>query len=434
MIKFLKRQPPVRLIAGGFFLVILLGSFLLMLPISLNAGKELAYIDSLYTSVSAVCVTGLSTVEVGSTFSVFGRTVLTVLIQVGGLGVATVSAGFILLMGKKMNLKSRNLVHEGMNLDSGKGVQRFLKEVFVTTVIIESIGAILSFIVFIQDFEWQTALGYSLFHAISAFNNAGFDILGLGNSLVSYQDNILLNFVTSGLIIFGGIGFLVIKEMCTKRFNFKKYSLHAKIVLLMTLILLTVGTLLIKLTEGDGISWLGAFFASVTARTAGFATYSFSGFTQAGLMVMMMLMFIGASSGSTGGGIKTTTFFVIVRSIVSAARKSDAKVFKYSISKEAYKRASVIAFIGVFVIAVSTFVICLIEPMIGFVDILFEMVSAFATVGVSTGISARLTVGSKIVTMIVMYIGRLGPLTMASLWGSAKSSLVRYPEGDIAIG
>ena len=434
MIKFLKRQPPVRLIAGGFFLVILLGSFLLMLPISLNDGKELAYIDSLYTSVSAVCVTGLSTVEVGSTFSVFGRTVLTVLIQVGGLGVATVSAGFILLMGKKMNLKSRNLVHEGMNLDSGKGVKRFLKEVFVTTVIIESIGAILSFIVFIQDFEWQTALGYSLFHAISAFNNAGFDILGLGNSFVSYQDNILLNFATSGLIIFGGIGFLVIKEMCTKRFNFKKYSLHAKIVLLMTLILLTVGTLLIKLTEGDGISWLGAFFASVTARTAGFATYSFSGFTQAGLMVMMMLMFIGASSGSTGGGIKTTTFFVIVRSIVSAARKSDAKVFKYSISKEAYKRASVIAFIGVFVIAVSTFVICLIEPMIGFVDILFEMVSAFATVGVSTGISARLTVGSKIVTMIVMYIGRLGPLTMASLWGSAKSSLVRYPEGDIAIG
>ena len=434
MIKFLKKQSPVRLIAGGFFTVILLGSLLLMLPISLNEGKELRYIDSLYTSVSAVCVTGLSTVEVGSTFSIFGRTILVVLIQIGGFGVATVSAGFILLMGKKMNLKSRNLVHEGMNLDSGKGAKRFLIEVFITTAIIEAIGAILSFIVFIQDFEWYTALGYSLFHAVSAFNNAGFDILGLGNSLVSYQDNVLLNFVTSGLIILGGIGFLVIKEMCVKRLNFKKYSLHAKIVLLMTLILLVSGTFLIKLTEGNGISWLGAFFASVTARTAGFATYSFSQFTQAGLMIMMVLMFIGASSGSTGGGIKTTTFFVIIRSIVSVARKSDAKIFKYSIAKETYKRASVIAFIGVFVIAVSTFLICLIEPMIGFVDVLFEMVSAFATVGVSTGISGNLSAGSKIITMMVMYIGRLGPLTMASLWGSAKSSLVRYPEGDIAIG
>ena len=434
MIKFLKKQSPVRLIAGGFFSVIFLGSLLLMLPISLNEGKTLSYVDSLYTSVSAVCVTGLSTVEVGSTFSIFGRTVLAVLIQIGGFGVATVSAGFILLMGKKMNLKSRNLVHEGMNLDSGKGAKRFLIEVFITTAIIEAIGAVLSFIVFVQDFEWYTALGYSLFHAVSAFNNAGFDILGFGNSLVSYQDNVLLNFVTSGLIILGGIGFLVIKEMCVKRLNFKKYSLHAKIVLLMTLILLVSGMFLIKLTEGDRISWLGAFFASVTARTAGFATYSFSQFTQAGLMIMMFFMFIGASSGSTGGGIKTTTFFVIIRSIISVSRKSDAKVFKYSISKETYKRASVIAFIGIFVIVVSTFLICLIEPMIGFVDVLFEMVSAFATVGVSTGISGNLSAGSKIITMMVMYIGRLGPLTMASLWGSAKSSLVRYPEGDIAIG
>ena len=434
MIKFLKKQSPVRLIAGGFLLVILLGSLLLMLPISVNTGKELSYIDSLYTSVSAVCVTGLSTVEVGSTFSVFGRSILAVLIQIGGLGIATVSAGFILLMGKKMDLKSRNLVHEGMNLDSGKGAKRFLKEVFLITVIIEAVGALLSFTVFIQDFEWHTALGYSLFHAVSAFNNAGFDIFGLGNSLVSYQSNVMLNFVTSGLIIFGGIGFLVIKEICIKGFKLKKYSLHAKIVLLMTLILLAVGTLLVKLTEGDNISWLGAFFASVTARTAGFATYSFSNFTQAGLMVMMMLMFIGASSGSTGGGIKTTTFFVIIKFVASFSGKRDARAFKYSISKETYRRASVIAFIGVLVIAVSTFLICLFDPIIGFVDALFEMVSAFATVGVSTGISGSLSVSSKVVTIVVMYIGRLGPLTVASLWGSSKSSLVRYPDGDIAIG
>ena len=434
MIKFIKKQPPVRLIAGGFMLAMLLGSFLLMLPISLNDGVKLRYIDSLYTSVSAVCVTGLTTVDVGSTFSIFGRSVIAVLIQIGGLGVATVGAGLIMLMGKKMDLKSRNLVHEAMNLSSGNGVIRFLKQVFITTVVIELAGALLSFAVFLQQYDWKTALGYGIFHSISAFNNAGFDIFGLGTSLEPFRDNVMLNFVTSGLIILGGIGFLVIKEVCVKNFNVKKYSVHAKVVLLMTGILLLGGTLFIKLTEGENISWLGAFFSSVTARTAGFSTYSFGAFTNAGLAVMMLLMFIGASSGSTGGGIKTTTFFVIIKSIVAASRRGEATVFKYSVSKEIYKRASVIAFIGISVIASSTFLLTLFEPHIAFQDIMFEMVSAFATVGVSTGITADLSLPSKIVSIAVMYIGRLGPLTVASLWGFSKTSLVRYPEGNLAIG
>lgn len=434
MIKFLKKQPPVRLIAGGFMLVMLLGSLLLMLPISLNDGVELRYIDSLYTSVSAVCVTGLATVEVGTTFSIFGRCVIAVLIQIGGLGVATVGAGLIMLVGKKMDLKSRNLVHEAMNLDSGNGVARFLKEVFLTTVVIETVGAIMSFIVFVQEFEWKTALGYSIFHSISAFNNAGFDIFGLGNSLEPFKHNVMLNLVTSGLIIFGGIGFLVIKEICVKKFRVKKYSMHAKVVLLMTGALLLAGTLFIKLTERDSISWLGAFFSSVTARTAGFATYSLSTFTTAGLAIMMALMFVGASSGSTGGGIKTTTFFVIIKSIIAAARKGDVNMFKYSVPREIYKRASVIAFIGIGVIAVSTFLLTFFEPEIAFQDIMFEMVSAFGTVGLSTGITGALSTPSKLVTIAVMYIGRLGPLTVASLWGFSKTSLVRYPEGNLAIG
>ena len=434
MIKFIKKQPPVRLIAGGFMLAILLGSLLLMLPISLNDGVKLRYIDSLYTSVSAVCVTGLTTVDVGSTFSIFGRSVIAVLIQIGGLGVATVGAGLIMLMGKKMDLKSRNLVHEAMNLSSGNGVIRFLKQVFITTVVIELAGALLSFAVFLQQYDWKTALGYGIFHSISSFNNAGFDIFGLGTSLEPFRDNVMLNLITSGLIILGGIGFLVIKEVCVKNFKVKKYSVHAKVVLLMTGILLLGGTLFIKLTEGENISWLGAFFSSVTARTAGFSTYSFGAFTNAGLAVMMLLMFIGASSGSTGGGIKTTTFFVIIKSIVAASRRGEATVFKYSVSKEIYKRASVIAFIGISVIASSTFLLALLEPHIAFQDIMFEMVSAFATVGVSTGITADLSLPSKIVSIAVMYIGRLGPLTVASLWGFSKTSLVRYPEGNLAIG
>ena len=434
MIKFIKKQPPVRLIAVGFILVILLGSLLLMLPVSLNEGVTIEYIDSLYTAVSAVCITGLSTVEIGMTFSVFGRTVLILLVQVGGLGVATVGAGLILLMGKKMDLKSRNLVHEAMNLDSGKGAARFLKEVFLTTIVIEFIGAVLSFIVFVQSFDVPKAIGLSIFHAISAFNNAGFDILGLGNSLVSYQDNVWLNLITIGLIVTGGIGFLVIKEICVKKTHIKKYSLHAKIVLLVTAVLLVGGTLLIKLSEGENITWLGAFFSSVTARTAGFATFSFGNFTKAGLMVMIMLMFVGASSGSTGGGIKTTTAFVIVKSIIASAKKREAEIFKYSISSSVSKRAFVIASIGIFVISSATFLVALMEPAIGFIDILFEMVSAFATVGLSTGITSSLTAGSKLVFMAVMYIGRLGPFAVASLWSFGRSSLVRYPEGNIAIG
>ena len=434
MIKLLKKQPPVRLIAGGFLLFIFLGSLMLMLPISLNDGVSIRYIDALYTSVSAVCVTGLSTIEAGATFSIFGKIVLGALIQVGGLGVATVGAGFIMLMGRKMDLKSRNLVHEAMNLDSGKGARRFLREVFFTTLVIEAVGAILSFIVFIQEFEWQTALGYSIFHAVSAFNNAGFDIFGRGTNLIPYQSNVLFNIVTSALIIFGGIGFLVIKEMRVKGFCWRKYSMHAKVVLLMTAILLVSGTILIKITEGDSITWLGAFFASVTARTAGFSTFSFGEFSKAGLMVMMALMFVGASSGSTGGGIKTTTVFVIFKSIIAAIKQDDVTVFKYSIQKRIYTKATVIAFIGISVVALSTFSLCLLEPSIEFVDLLFESVSAFATVGLSTGITPNLSVGAKITSILVMYIGRIGPLTVASLWGVSKSSSVRYPDGNLAIG
>ena len=434
MIKLLKKQPPVRLIAGGFLLFILLGSLLLMLPISLNEGVNLNYIDALYTSVSAVCVTGLSTIEVGTTFSVFGKVILGMLIQVGGLGVTTVGAGFIMLMGKKMTLKGRNLVHEAMNLDSGKGALRFLKEVFFTTLIIEAVGAALSFIVFIQEFDLQSAIGYSIFHSISAFNNAGFDIFGRGDNLIPYQDNVFFNIITCALIIFGGIGFLVIREIRTKGFHLRRYSLHAKVALMMTSILLIVGTVLIKLTEMQNISWLGAFFASVTARTAGFSTYSFGGFSNAGLMVMMALMFIGASSGSVGGGIKTTTIFVIIKYVIAAIRQGDVTIFKYSIPKDIYRKATVIAFIAIAVIASSTLCLCIFEPSLGFVDLLFESVSAFATVGLSTGITPTLSVGAKITSMLVMYIGRIGPLTVVSLWSVGRPSAVRYPDGALPIG
>ena len=222
MFQVLKNQSPARIFSLGFALIILLGSALLMLPISVNEGVDLNYMDALYTSTSAVCVTGLIAVDTADTFTVFGRTVVALLIQIGGLGVTVVGAGIILAIGKKINLKGRRLIKEAMNLDSGKGMIRFIKGVLLTTFVFELLGAVLSFVVFVQDYPAWQALGISVFHAVAAFNNSGFDILGGLQNLIPYQDNILLNLVTCGLIIFGGIGFLVIKDIWDCKFRFKK--------------------------------------------------------------------------------------------------------------------------------------------------------------------------------------------------------------------
>ena len=422
----------MRLIACGFLTVILLGSVLLMLPFSLRDGVRLSYIDSLYTSTSAVCVTGLLAVDSYETFSPLGQVILGLLIQIGGLGVTAVGAGVILLIGKKMDLKSRNLVSEAMSLESGKGVVRFLRDVFLTTLTIELIGAILSFFVFVQDFPLPRAIGTAIFHSVASFNNAGFDILGGMTNLIPYQSNVFLNLVTAALILLGGIGFLVIKEILAKKFRWKKFSMHTKVMLSMTAILLAVGTLLIWFTER--IPVLGAFFASVTTRTAGFSTYNYGSFSNAGLLVMMVLMFIGAAPGSTGGGIKMGTFFALLQGVKSAATNKSEKAFHYAVPKEAFKKAAVITMLAVTVVLVSTFAISALEPQIPMRDVLFEMVSACGTVGLSTGISPTLSVPAKLVSIVVMFIGRLGPLTIASLWYFSRGERIRYPDGNLTVG
>lgn len=432
MFKIIKKAPPGRIIALGFLFVILIGSVLLILPCSVKDGVHVRYIDSLYTSTSAVCVTGLIAVDAGDTFTPLGQFFIAMLIQVGGLGVTAIGAGVILAVGKKMNLKGRTLIKEAMNLDSGSGIIHFVRDIFITTIVFELLGAVLSFTVFIKDYPFKDAVGISLFHSVAAFNNSGFDILGGGTNLIPYRSDVMLNLVTCTLIFFGGIGFLVIKEMVTKKMCWKKFSMHTKVVLSMSLILLAVGTVLIKLTEN--ITWLGAFFSSVSARTAGFSTFPLSGFSNAGLLVIIVLMFIGASPGSTGGGIKTSTFFVLIQGVRAAATNKTEKAYKYSLPKEAFKKAAVITMLAISVVVVSTLAMTVLEPDLRFVDILFESVSAFGTVGLSTGITPALSVGSKLISIIVMFIGRLGPLTIASLWHFSNGERIRYPEGNIAIG
>ncbi len=443
MKKILRMLTPARIIALGFAGLILLGSLILILPCSVKTPGSVRYIDALYTSTSAVCVTGLIAIDPGTAFTPLGQFFLALLIQIGGLGVTTVGAGIILAMGKKINLKGRNIIREAGNLQTGKGVVRFVRNVLLTTLAIELAGAALSLIVFAQDMPFPKALGVSLFHSVAAFNNSGFDILGNSGTLYSnenlfaYHGNVLLNLVTTWLIILGGIGFLVIREVIENKWRWKKYSMHSRVVITVSAVLILLGTLLIKLTEGGGESWLGAFFHSVSTRTAGFSTTNIGEYTDAGLLIMAILMFIGASPGSTGGGVKTSTIFVLLQGVKSAATNKSEKAFKYSIPRDAFKKAAVITFMGLGIILTSTFLMLVFETNnqnVRLMDALFEMTSAFGTVGLSTGITPSLTLASKILSIIIMYIGRLGPLTIATLWYFNKGERAEYPEGNIAIG
>jgi trk system potassium uptake protein TrkH len=354
------------------------------------------------------------------------------LIQVGGLGVTSVGVGFILLARKKVDFKDRILVKEALNLGSLKGVVKLVKAVLLMTLCFEGVGAILSFIVFSRDYPLSRAIGTSLFHAIASFNNAGFDNLGGFKNLLDYQNNVLLNLTTCGLIIFGGLGFVVIKEILHKH-SFRKFSLHAKIVITMTLILLTGGTILLKLTE-NSLSWLGAFFFSTSARTAGFSTYPIGNFTTASLFILIILMFIGASPGSTGGGIKTTTAFTLVKGAYSASTNKYCYGFKRKIPAEVISKAFILAFLAACLVCFCTLLLCILEPGYRFDQLLFEVVSGFGTVGLSTGITPDLKPASEFVIIITMFIGRVGPLTIASLWSFKPLSYVRYSEETITIG
>ena len=426
----LKKMSPSRFIVLGFATVIVLGAILLLLPIAAHDGVKVAIIDAFFTSTSAVCVTGLIAIDTADNFSVLGQTVVALLIQIGGLGVTSVGVGLILLARRKISFKDRLVMKEAMSLESMKGIVKMVKSILFVTLCFESVGAILSYIVFSQDYPPLKALGISLFHSVAAFNNSGFDVLGGFKNLIPYQDDILLNLTTCGLIIFGGLGFFVIKEIIHKH-SFKKFSLHAKIVIVMTISLLVIGTLLIKATED--ISWLGAFFFSTSARTAGFSTYPMGVFTNASLFVIIILMFIGASPGSTGGGIKTTTTFTLIRSAYAMATNKHCTAFKRTIPREVVAKAFIITLLAATVVCINTFLLCILEPEYTFIQLLFEVVSAFGTVGLSTGITPDLSVLSKIVIIITMFIGRLGPLTMVSIWSFRPMSNVNYSEESITL-
>lgn len=430
MIQF-KKQPPGRLIAAGFAMLILFGAVLLLLPLSVRGDAEVHFIDALFTSTSAVCVTGLIAIDVADHFTTFGQAVVAVLIQVGGLGVTSIGVGLILAARKNVGLKGRILLKEALNIEGIKGMIRLVKSILLMTLCFELMGIVLSFLVFVQDYPVLKALWISIFHSIAAFNNSGFDILGGLRNLIPYQNNILLNLTTSGLIIFGGLGFLVILDVLKKR-SFRKLTLHSKVVLTTTITLLVAGTLLLKATED--ITWLGAFFQSVSARTAGFSTYPIGEFTNAGLFTLIILMFIGASPGSTGGGIKTSTFFVLSQHVRSLFTKRHISAFRRNIPSEVFSKACTISLLSLLLVCVGTFFLCVLEPEYSFVQLLFEEVSAFGTVGLSTGITPTLSVASKLILIFTMFAGRVGTFTLLTMWIDRPAPSVRYTEESVSIG
>lgn len=437
-----RKIPPLIVILLSFLSIIVIGALLLKLPFTTVEDGSLSWYDSIFISASAVCVTGLSTIaNIGATFSVFGKIVLALLIQIGGLGIVTIAVYVLVLLGIKIGVTERYLVKEALNQPTHGGMIKLVRQIILITLVIEGFGMLINFIVFIQDYSFIQAIGISAFHAISSFNNAGFDILG-DSSLQAYSSNLLLNINTMAMIIIGGIGFIVIKDVLEKK-KWRSLTLYSKIVISITVFLIVFGTLLIKLLEGSKISWLEAIFQSVTTRTAGFSTVNISAFSYVTLIVVMMFMFIGASPNSTGGGIKTTTFFVMLGSVGSFLKGKPLVTNKRLIDNQNRIKAMVIALLAFMVTMIFFLVISLVEASNSGYDnkmlnILFETFSAFGTVGLSTGITTKLYPVTKLLLSALMFIGRLGPITVFGIlnqnWKKDLTGKIDYPKENIIVG
>jgi trk system potassium uptake protein TrkH len=376
-------------------------------------------------------VTGLVVVDTGTAYTVFGKVVILLLIQAGGLGVATLGIAVTVLVNRRMTYKDSLLIKDSLNTENLGSVNWLLNKVFLVTLCAEAAGALLSFSVFIRDYPFWKALGISVFHSVSAFNNAGFDLLGGMRSLTGYSDNVPLNLITCALIVGGGLGYMVILDIIRKK-RLRKVSLQSKIVLCTTFALITAGTLLLLATEDVG--FLGALFQSVTARTAGFNTCDIAAFSAAGQLTLCCLMFIGASPGSTGGGIKTTTFFSLLLAAKSASTGGRLQAFRRKIPADVVTRAFVVAFLAASLVIISTLALCVLEPGHTFMQLLFEEISAFGTVGLSIAPTPTLGPAARLILMLSMFIGRVGPLTVATIWIYKPQSAYSYTEEGYTIG
>ncbi len=447
---FLDRRTPGQMMVIGFGFVILMGSFLLMTPLASANGNWTNFIDSLFTATSAVCVTGLVVVDTGLYWSFFGKVVIILLIQIGGVGFMSISTSVALILGKKINLRQRILIKEAMNQNELSGSVRLVIQVIKFTLLIELVGALIFSFVYIPEFGVVNGAGISIFHAISSFCNAGFDLMGgvtgQYTSIIKHYNNPIIVFGTASLIILGGLGFPVLIGIKRAK-KFRELNLNSKMVICTTLILIFAGTVLVFLGEFDNAKSIAnmniwdkfqvSFFQSVTTRTAGFATVDLTKFRESTLFVMIILMFIGASPASTGGGIKTTTVAVIFMAVKAFLKnENEITVYKRRINIFIFRKALGVFVVGVVAVVIGTFVINISQNShFTLLSSAFEVSSAFATVGLSLGGSNNLNEFGKILIALFMFAGRVGSLTIfTSFIHESKVKKVRFPEEKILVG
>ncbi len=440
-----------RTICLGFIAVITLGALLLLMPFSTSEGTWSDPITALFTSTSAVCVTGLSVVDVGKYYSFWGQLFLVFLVQIGGLGYMTATTFLLLLLGRRFGLKDKIAIQQSLDKSGLDGVVQLVQSILATTMLFELTGVFLLMLVFVPEFGFKDGLWSAIFHSVNAFNNAGFSLYS--DNLIGYRGSPLINLTIGGLIIFGGIGYQVIMEMylwVRARFNKSPictvFSLNFKVVTSTTAVLIFLGTVAFLVMEYHNPETLGplsfgqkimaAWFQSVTPRTAGFNTIDIGKMSETALFLTIALMFVGASPGSTGGGIKTTTFRILFSCTAAVLEgKEQVECYQRQIPIPLILKTISVVFGSLIVAIVSATLVELVNPELEFIQVLFEAVSAFATVGLSTGITAKISAIGKLILIATMYIGRVGVLLlMSAAVGDPKPTTVKYPEESLLVG
>ena len=451
MKNIIKKLSSSQIIILGFLFVIIIGTALLMLPISSQTGESVSFSTALFTATTSTCVTGLVVVPT-FTWSIFGQAVILAMIQIGGLGVVTVMSGILIVINQKIGLENRLIIQDAFNLNSLSGLVRFVKKVLIGTLLVEGVGALLYMIVFVPSFGVK-GIWISVFGSISAFCNAGMDIIG-ENSLYNYVSNPLINIVTMALIVLGGLGYIVwwdviksAKSKLTAKTRFwQNLTLHSKIAIVSTAVLILCGTVCILAFEysnaktiadmnlGDKI--LASLFQSVTTRTAGFASLPQENLTTASSVLSMILMFIGGSPVGTAGGIKTVTFAVLLLSTISVIKgKNSVSVFNRQISKATINKCSAIAFISLTIALISTILLSLTTDR-GILDVMYEIFSATGTVGLTRNLTATLNEFGRYIVIFTMFFGRIGPISMAVSLNIKKhnENIIKNPTEEISVG
>ena len=442
----IRHMSTMKIIPIVFLVIILLGTFFLTLPMASKEGVT-SVSDALFTATSATCVTGLIRFDTYQHWTVFGQIVIITMIQIGGIGFMSIAVWILTLSKRKIGLQSRMMMQNSISAPQVGGMVKITKFILLGTFFIESVGAFLLSFVFIPEFGWKKGIYYSIFHSVSAFCNAGFDLMGIKNpysSLTSYVGNWYLNIIIMLLIIIGGLGFFVWKDLLEHKFRFRKMKLHTKIVMSMSIVLVIMGSLLILLLEWGEVATssqtvneqiLSAVFQSVTARTAGFNTIDLANMTDASLFVMIVLMLIGGSPGSTAGGMKTTTFAILLISIHSTLRrKKTEEIYGRRLDEDALRTAACIFMIYLLLGISAALFIAKLES-VNMITALFEVVSALGTVGVTLGITPQVGMVSKIILIVLMYIGRVGSLTILMAFSSERKIISsKLPLEKVQIG